>query len=364
MTETEPVTTRRSLHGVAELLLAGPQHRATGRIDLRVVDGGFATAAGPDLRVEGDQLLTTSGRFALNGRSYDEVAAAAGLEAGEPAGVYGGGPAVRTDEVIALDAGAVKTLLTAFAEGERALREFAPGSEPILWPEHFDVAISLDEVNYGVSPGDGFLAEPYAYVGPFERREGEFWNAPFGAARTMTELGSAAAVVRFFRTGRDLASGLHVEIHSGPREVLRPLFELAEDSPVQLDSYLGDGRVLVAVRGDTVIGHLQLVETGKPGEREIKNMAVREDHQGQGVGGALVNAAVELVTGERGTQLVVATAAADIGNLRFYQRQGFRMRSIERDAFTPATGYPAEIRIDGIELRDRVWLDRSLLPAP
>jgi hypothetical protein len=36
------------------------------------------------------------------------------------------------------------------------------------------------------------------------------------------------------------------------------------------------------------------------------------------------------------------------------------MRSIERDAFTPATGYPHEIRIDGIELRDRVWLDLPL----
>jgi hypothetical protein len=58
--------------------------------------------------------------------------------------------------------------------------------------------------------------------------------------------------------------------------------------------------------------------------------------------------------------LVVATAAADIGNLRFYQRLGFRMRSIERDAFTPATGYPPGLEIDGIELRDRVWLDLPL----
>jgi hypothetical protein len=58
--------------------------------------------------------------------------------------------------------------------------------------------------------------------------------------------------------------------------------------------------------------------------------------------------------------ILVATAAADIGNLRFYQRQGFRMRSVERDAFTPATGYPPGLFIDGIELRDRVWLDRAV----
>ena len=61
-----------------------------------------------------------------------------------------------------------------------------------------------------------------------------------------------------------------------------------------------------------------------------------------------------------GHRMVVATAAADLGNLRFYQRQGFRMRSVERDAFTPGTGYPPGIQVDGIELRDRVWFDRPL----
>jgi hypothetical protein len=50
----------------------------------------------------------------------------------------------------------------------------------------------------------------------------------------------------------------------------------------------------------------------------------------------------------------VATAAADVGNLRFYQRQGFRIRPAERDAFTAATGYPPGLQIDGIALRDRV----------
>ncbi len=33
---------------------------------------------------------------------------------------------------------------------------------------------------------------------------------------------------------------------------------------------------------------------------------------------------------------------------------------MERDAFGPATGYPPGIAVDGIELRDRVWLDRPV----
>jgi hypothetical protein len=54
-------------------------------------------------------------------------------------------------------------------------------------------------------------------------------------------------------------------------------------------------------------------------------------------------------------------AAADTGNLRFYQRVGFRLLSVDRDAFTPATGYPDPIMIDGIPLMDRVWLSADTL---
>jgi len=58
--------------------------------------------------------------------------------------------------------------------------------------------------------------------------------------------------------------------------------------------------------------------------------------------------------------LAVATATADLGNLRFYQLAGFRMRTVERDAFTSVVGYPAGMVVDGIRLRDRVWLDLDL----
>lgn len=156
---------------------------------------------------------------------------------------------------------------------------------------------------------------------------------------------------------------VQVEQFAGPRSALRPLFELAESSVVQLDSYLDAGRVLVAVlAGGDIAGHLQLVRTEQPGQLEVKNTAVREDLQGRGIGARLMRAAAELAAAESVPLLVVATAAADVGNLRFYQRQGFRMRAIERDAFVPATGYPDPIDIDGIQLRDRVWLDRVIAP--
>jgi GNAT superfamily N-acetyltransferase len=151
-----------------------------------------------------------------------------------------------------------------------------------------------------------------------------------------------------------------IEEHSGPRTALRSLFALADDSQQALDAYIDSGRVLVAVERGEPIGHLQLTDTDDPAIAELKNMAVLDSHQRRGVGSALVAAAVERLRDEGRSRLVVATAAADIGNLRFYQRLGFRMRSIERDAFSPATGYSENLDVDGIPLRDRVWLDRAV----
>jgi hypothetical protein len=97
------------------------------------------------------------------------------------------------------------TVLGALAVGDAALRRFAPDETPVLWPEHFDVGISLDEVNYGVSTGDAGIPEPYAYVGPWTPREGDFWNVSFGAARPLSALGDATAVAAFFAEGRAAA---------------------------------------------------------------------------------------------------------------------------------------------------------------
>ena len=154
-----------------------------------------------------------------------------------------------------------------------------------------------------------------------------------------------------------------IEWHDGERSDLRALFELAEDSAEQLADYLDLGRVVVARRDATVVGHLQLVRTDTEGEFELKNMAVLAEHQGTGLGRALVDEAVRWAEHTGYTRMTVATATADTGNIRFYQRVGFRMRSIDPDAFTPETGYLEPIVIDGIDLRDRVWFARTLAPS-
>jgi GNAT superfamily N-acetyltransferase len=150
-----------------------------------------------------------------------------------------------------------------------------------------------------------------------------------------------------------------VEWFTRSRSELRPLFELAEDSASVLDEYLPLGRVLVAVEDGDVIGH-QLIPSARSEAIELKNMAVVPSRQGAGVGRMLVMTAIERCRVEGWRQMMVATAAADIGNLRFYQRVGFRMLAVERDAFTSMTGYSQPTVIDGIPLRDRVWLSYDL----
>jgi ribosomal protein S18 acetylase RimI-like enzyme len=191
--------------------------------------------------------------------------------------------------------------------------------------------------------------------------ENPFWTA-HGAVTIEDPDGWRVVLMPRASFQDDAGHGENVTIdwYTGDRLALRPLFELAEDSAAELDSYLMAGRVLVASSGGEVVGHLQLVDDGRTGHAEIKNMAVREDRQGRGIGHRLVGEALVRLAAENVSTVQVATASADVGNLRFYQRQGFRMRSIERDAFTASTGYPPGTRIDGIPLRDRVWLDLRL----
>jgi hypothetical protein len=202
--DDELAATRRSLHAVAELVLAGPQYRATGELRLAVTPGGFATYALPRIRVDGPFLVATDrAPIAIHGRTARSLAAAVGVEGGRPEDSYRDGSGVGMDTALTLWPDSVEAVMAAFGIGYEALVTFAPAVAPILWPEHFDVAIRADKINYGLSPGDGFIDEPYAYVGVADPPVDPFWNAPFGAARRLGQQ-DASAIVSFFATGRDL----------------------------------------------------------------------------------------------------------------------------------------------------------------
>lgn len=193
--------TRTALHAVAEVLVAGPQYAVHGDIRLTVLPDGFAGWVAGGAAVAGTDLVTPTGRIPIAGRLAD-LASAAGIDPRRLTDVYSGGPDVDLHEQLEVDPVAAARILGALTAGDRALRELDATQRPVLWPEHFDVGITVDRVNYGVSPGDGLIAVPYAYVGPWEVPAGEFWNQPFGAARELPVPADPAAIVEFFRAGR------------------------------------------------------------------------------------------------------------------------------------------------------------------
>jgi predicted N-acetyltransferase YhbS len=141
-----------------------------------------------------------------------------------------------------------------------------------------------------------------------------------------------------------------IELYTGPRTELAALFRAADDSDRAIADYRDLGDVLVA-RDDAgaIVGHVLMIGA------ELKSLAVLESWRGRGLGRALARAGIAHAGARGERRIVVSTGAADTRLLRFYQQLGFRLTHIERDVFTPAAGYPAELYVDGIRLLDRVW---------
>jgi hypothetical protein len=208
------VATRLGLQALAEHVLAPLRYREEGRIGLRPLDGGFGPPLpGRRVAVVGATLHDDDRRAAVT--TLGAAAGFLGVDLGAPADVYTPATDGDPDRPLALDPDAAGVLGRWFAFGDALLAALAadagPADDPTetqLWPEHFDLALSIgpdgQRVNVGVSPGDADHDEPYLYVGPWEPREGPPWNEPWGAS-----LGYEA-----IRTGADPTTFVHERRHA------------------------------------------------------------------------------------------------------------------------------------------------------
>ena len=216
LTQSPALTrTRDSWHRVAEHVLAAGQFADAGTIRLRPWPGGLATVrgvAGRQLAVIGDQLVVLEPNGTRRSTPLTSVRAAAAFAGVRPGlqGSYQPATSADPDVPLVVDTAAAQQLADWYELGDAALRRLADDlgapQDPVLWPEHMDVAITLDAVNYGCSPGDDAIGEPYLYVGPHggPPQRDDYWNAPFGAAVTADRIRAVDDAVEFFHHGRSL----------------------------------------------------------------------------------------------------------------------------------------------------------------
>ena len=191
--------------------------------------GGFGSpwfpAAGEDggderrIRVDGLDLVveerTDDGPHFARHEPITTLRAAGtfvGVEPGAP-DVYQAVTPLDLDAPLPIDATAAAELASFLATVDHALHALrteldgghaTPDHAITLWPEHFDLATAIDEVNYGGSPADGEHTEPYLYIGPWSPPavDGGFWNEPFGASVTDATHVTSDAAIAFYREGR------------------------------------------------------------------------------------------------------------------------------------------------------------------
>lgn len=198
---------RDGMHALAEHVLAPARYAAEGRIGLVPTPGGFGTPTfgdGERVRVEGVELVherpgtITRVRITTLGAAAQFV----GVPLGAPAEVYQPTTPCEPDATLALDLDATQALAAWIALADSLLATLCEtysthAPTPLtIWPEHFDLACELGDAdagtraNYGASPGDGAIGQPYLYVGPWDagRRTGKLATHPWGTAITYEEL--------------------------------------------------------------------------------------------------------------------------------------------------------------------------------
>ncbi len=174
--------TRESLHAVAEHVMAKASYAAIGKIGLRPYPGGF--------RTQDEQFVVADGLLngvVIDGKTLRELGAL-DLELPYP-------PLTALDDrTLAVDRKACTELGEFYAFVEAALP--AAGQ---LWPEHFDLATEVNEVNYGGSPGDATHPEPYLYVGPWDRSDTTGFDDPWGWTLHYRDVRDLEHAKAFFR---------------------------------------------------------------------------------------------------------------------------------------------------------------------
>ncbi len=150
---------------------------------------------------------------------------------------------------------------------------------------------------------------------------------------------------------------MKIQIDSIKKNYPTRLLQLAD--PSEKLAYLEQGHVYVATdEGDAVpIAVYVLLELGE-GVAEIKNIAVSQHRQGQGIGKKMLDHAAQTAKQMGCQSLLIGTGNSSLGQLGLYQKMGFELDSIKKDYFLQ--NYAEPIIENGIQCKHMVMLRKPL----
>ena len=140
------------------------------------------------------------------------------------------------------------------------------------------------------------------------------------------------------------------------RDQYMRLFLIGDEDESKVREYINQGCLFLAEQSNTAVAVAIVVPTSDGNVGELKNIAVDAKAQGQGIGSKMIAYVFEQVR-DRYNTILVGTGDADVQNILFYLKNGFRFSGIKKDFFDK---YKEQIISNGVVLKDMVLLTKKV----